>query len=70
MSYLRTSSQVRQVQLKKRERLLVILASQVRTWRQALPLVKLDTLLGWHRSLFRIYLSHFLQIDASQIPTS
>jgi len=33
--------------------LLVLLASRVRTWRQALLIVQPDTLLRWHRDLFR-----------------
>jgi putative transposase len=33
--------------------LLVLLASRLRTWRQALLLVQPDTLLRWHRHLFR-----------------
>jgi transposase InsO family protein len=33
--------------------LLVLLASRVRTWRQALLIVQPDTLLRWHRHLFR-----------------
>jgi transposase InsO family protein len=35
--------------------LLVLLASRLRTWRQALLLVQPDTLLRWHRRLFRGY---------------
>jgi len=35
--------------------LLVLLASRVRAWRQALLLVQPDTLLRWHRQLFRGY---------------
>jgi len=34
--------------------LLVLLASRVRAWRQALVIVQPDTLLRWHRHLFRI----------------
>jgi putative transposase len=33
--------------------LLVLLASRVRTWRQSLLIVQPDTLLRWHRQLFR-----------------
>src|SRR5919199_1321093 len=33
--------------------LLVLLAGRLRTWRQALLLVQPDTLLRWHRRLFR-----------------
>jgi len=35
--------------------LLVMLASQVRTWRDALLIVKPDTLLHWHRQGFRLF---------------
>jgi hypothetical protein len=35
--------------------LLVLLARLVRTWQQALLLVQPDTLLRWHRELFRWY---------------
>ncbi len=34
--------------------LLVLLASRVRAWRQALVIVQPDTLLRWHRHLFRL----------------
>src|SRR5215469_14979706 len=35
--------------------LLVLLAKVVRTWQQALLIVQPDTLLRWHRELFRMY---------------
>ena len=35
--------------------LLVLLASRVRAWRQAVLIVRPDTLLRWHRQLFRGY---------------
>ena len=35
--------------------LLVLLARLVRTWKQALFIVQPDTLLRWHRELFRLY---------------
>src|SRR5436309_10755635 len=35
--------------------LLVLLARLVRTWKQALIIVQPDTLLRWHRELFRLY---------------
>ena len=35
--------------------LLVLLARWVRTWQQALVIVQPDTLLRWHRELFRLY---------------
>ncbi|MEP7288074.1 MAG: hypothetical protein ABI947_20155 [Chloroflexota bacterium] len=47
--------QVKRPRLKDRDRLLlVLLASRVRAWRQALLLVKPETLLGWHRQMFRL----------------
>ncbi len=47
--------QVKQVKLKGHERwLLVVLASKVRAWRQALLLVKPETVLSWHRQLFHL----------------
>jgi len=38
--------------------LLVLLASMVRTWKQALFLVQPETLLRWHRELFRLMWKH------------
>ncbi len=38
--------------------LLVLLARLVRTWQQALFIVQPDTLLQWHRELFRLYWKH------------
>jgi putative transposase len=35
--------------------LLVLLASRVQAWRQALLIVQPDTLLRWHRQLFSVY---------------
>jgi putative transposase len=35
--------------------LLVLLARLVRTWQQALLIVQPDTLLRWHRELFRLF---------------
>jgi hypothetical protein len=39
-------------------RLLVLLASKVRGWKDALLLVKPDTLLKWHRAGFRLWWRH------------
>jgi len=33
--------------------LFVLLASRLRTWKQALVIVQLETVLRWHRDLFR-----------------
>jgi putative transposase len=38
--------------------LLVLLARLVRTWQQALVIVQPETLLRWHRELFRVYWKH------------
>jgi putative transposase len=38
--------------------LLVLLASRVRAWRQALLILKPDTLLRWHRAGFRLFWRH------------
>jgi putative transposase len=51
--------QVKRPVYRKRDRLLlVVLASMVRTWKQALFLVQPETLLRWHRELFRVYWTH------------
>jgi putative transposase len=38
--------------------LLVFLARMVRTWKQALFLVQPETILRWHRELFRVFWKH------------
>jgi putative transposase len=38
--------------------LLVLLARMVRTWKQALFIVQPETLLRWHRELFRVFWKH------------
>ena len=51
--------QVKRPQLKGRDRLLlVVLVSKLRQWRQALLIIKPETLLGWHRELFRLIWKH------------
>src|SRR5215470_637004 len=48
--------QVKRPTFSRTERLLlVLLARLVRTWQQALLIVQPDTLLRWHRELFRLY---------------
>ncbi len=48
--------QVKRPVYRKRDRLLlVVLARIVRTWKQALFLVQPETLLRWHRELFRVF---------------
>jgi putative transposase len=50
------SRQVKQPACSKADRtLLILLARLVRTWKQALFIVQPDTLLRWHRELFRLY---------------
>jgi putative transposase len=48
----------RPVYLKTDRLLLVVLARMVRTWKQALFLVQPETLLRWHRELFRFFWKH------------
>jgi putative transposase len=51
--------QVKRPTYKKTDRLLlVLLARTVRTWKQALFLVQPETLLRWHRELFRLFWKH------------
>ena len=51
--------QIKRPVYKKTDRLLlVLLASMVRTWKQALFLVQPETLLRWHRELFRLFWKH------------
>jgi hypothetical protein len=48
--------QVKRPTYRKADRLLlVLLARMVRTWKQALVLVQPETLLRWHRELFRLF---------------
>jgi putative transposase len=50
------SRQVKRPAYQKTDRLLlVLLARIVRTWKQALSLVQPETLLRWHRELFRLF---------------
>src|SRR2546423_2416867 len=46
--------------------LLVLLARVVRTWQQALLIVQPDTLLRWHRELFRLVWKHKSKAHAHQ----
>jgi putative transposase len=51
--------QVKRPTCTKRDRiLLVLLARAVRAWKQTLFLVQPETLLQWHRELFRLYWKH------------
>jgi putative transposase len=48
--------QIKRPVSRKRDRLLlVVLARMVRTWKEALFLVQPETLLRWHRALFRLF---------------
>ncbi len=52
---------------KKTDRfLLVFLARMVRTWKQALFLVQPETLLRWHRELFRLFWKHHSKAHAKK----
>ena len=48
--------------------LLVLLAGRLRTWRQALLLVQPDTLLRWHRQLFRRFWRRKSRVTARRVP--
>jgi len=51
--------QIKRPVYRKSDRLLlVLLARMVRTWKQALFLVQPETLLRWHRELFRLCWKH------------
>ena len=51
--------QIKRPVYKKTDRLLlVLLARMVRTWKQALFIVQPETLLRWHRELFRVFWKH------------
>ena len=51
--------QVKRPACRKTDRfLLVLLARMVRTWKQALFIVQPETLLRWHRELFRLFWKH------------
>ena len=48
--------QIKRPTYRKRDRLLlVLLARMVRTWKQALFIVQPETILGFHRELFRLF---------------
>jgi putative transposase len=57
--------QVKRPVYRKTDRLLlVLLARMVRTWKQALFLVQPETLLRWHRELFRPFWKHTSKVHA------
>jgi hypothetical protein len=48
--------EVKHPKLKQRDRqILVFLSSRIEAWREALLVVKPDTLIGWHRQGFKLY---------------
>jgi hypothetical protein len=57
------------VYLKTDRFLLVVLARMVRTWEQALFLVQPETLLRWHRELFRVFTEAHIQSLLEQAET-
>jgi putative transposase len=57
--------QIKRPAYRKTDRLLlVLLARMVRTWKQALFLVQPETLLRWHRELFRVFWKHTSKVRA------
>jgi len=57
--------QVKRPVYRKTDRLLlVLLARMVRTWKQTLLLVQPETLLRWHRELFRVFWKHKSKTNA------
>jgi putative transposase len=53
------SRQIKRPACRKKDRfLLVFLARMARTWKQALFIVQPETLLRWHRELFRLFWKH------------
>jgi putative transposase len=63
--------QVTRPQLMQRDRqILVLLASRIQGWREALMVVKPDTLLSWHRRGFKLYWRRKSQKKMGRPPTS
>jgi putative transposase len=63
--------QVTRPQLTQRDRqILVLLASRIQGWREALKVVKPDTLLSWHRRGFKLYWRRKSQKKMGRPPTS
>jgi putative transposase len=59
--------QIKRPRYRKRDRLLlVLLARMVRTWQQALFIVQPETVLRWHRELFRLFWKRKSQVQAKQ----
>ena len=51
-------------------RVMVLLASQIHGWREALVVVKPETLLRWHREGFRLYWRRKSRVKRGRPPTS
>src|SRR6266852_5502225 len=59
--------QVKRPACRKTDRfLLLLLARMTQTWKQALFIVQPETLLRWHRELFRLFWKHKSKADARQ----
>jgi len=59
--------QVKRPTCKKTDRfLLALLARMMRTWKQALFIVQPETVLRWHRELFRLFWKHKSKADSRQ----
>jgi len=59
--------QVKRPACRKTDRfLLLLLARMLRTWKQALLIVQPETLLRWHRELFRLFWKHTSKADSRQ----
>ncbi len=59
--------QVKRLACKKTDRfLLVLLARMIRTWKQALFIVQPETVLRWHRELYRLFWKHKSKADSRQ----
>src|SRR5215469_16116759 len=57
--------QIKRPVYKKTDRLLLVLLARItRTWKQALFLVQPETLLRWHRELFRLFWKHKSKVHA------
>jgi hypothetical protein len=48
--------------------MLMLLASRIKGWREALIIVKPDTLIGWHRLGFKLYWRRKIASQAGQTP--
>ncbi|MFC1960684.1 integrase core domain-containing protein [Chloroflexota bacterium] len=63
--------QIERPKLTQRDRqILVLLASWIQGWREALVVVKPETLIGWHRSGFKLYWKQRSQARKGRPPTS